>query len=159
MASILEKSMLDTCDVARFGVWIEKTDACWNWVGRLNNTGYGVFQTSAGSFLAHRIAWALEHGATDPNSHLDHVCHNAACVRPSHLRPATAKQNAENLAPVRAASGYRGVYPANGGKWSAIVKHNGKIYRSGKHLTPESANEAAIQMRNELFTHNNLDRV
>jgi hypothetical protein len=155
--SLLDKSMLDTCDTARFWVWVEKTDTCWNWVGRLDANGYGRMHTPAGQFMAHRISWAIEHGAADTSLYLDHICHNAACVRPAHLRPATAKQNAENLLPIRAASGYRGVYAA-GKKWSAMVKHDGKVYRSGKHLTAESANEAAIAMRNELFTHNVLDR-
>jgi hypothetical protein len=157
MASVLDKSMLDTSDLARFWIWVEKTDTCWNWTGRTDAKGYGRMQTSSGQFLTHRISWAIEHGTTDSGLFLDHACHNAACVRPDHLRLATVKQNAENLLPVRAASGYRGVYPAKG-KWSAMVKHNGKIYRSGKHLTPESANEAAIEMRNQLFTHNLLDR-
>ena len=157
MAMILQEAMLDTCDKARFWVWVEKTEHCWNWVGLTNRLGYGRFQTSAGRFMAHRISWALEHGETDSDLHIDHACHNPACVRPSHLRLATAKQNAENLLPVRASSGYRGVY-AYGKKWQAAVKHDGKYHRSGPYATPEEANEAVVRMRNELFTHNVLDR-
>jgi len=157
MASVLPFDKIDTIDIARFWVWVEKTDSCWEWVGRTTKLGYGVANTSDGKRLAHRMSWYIKHGSISDLA-IDHACHNPACVNPDHLRMATAKQNAENLLPVRASSGYRGVYAA-GRKWQAEVTHNGVSHRIGKFESPEAAHEAVVAMRNKLFTHNILDRV
>lgn len=92
---------------------------------------------------------------------VDHTCHNRSCVNPDHLRVVTNKQNAENLRGANRASksGVRGVWFApTRGKWVVQVRHNGRRYSGGSHLTLEAAEQSAIALRNRLFTHNDADR-
>lgn len=157
MTTVRQFDKIDASDISRFWIWVEKSENCWEWVGNKDRLGYGIANTSDGKRLAHRMSWFISNGSIDDRD-IDHVCHNTSCIKPEHLRPATAKENAENLLPVRAASGYRGVYKA-GKKWMAGVKHNGTDYRIGEFDTPEQANSAVVALRNKLFTHNILDHV
>jgi hypothetical protein len=83
------------------------------------------------------------------------------CVRPGHLRPATNKQNCENLGgPSRNnTSGVRGVHwDSKRGKWRATMKHSGKKIHVGYFTDLAEAAAAVIAKRLELFTHNDADR-
>jgi hypothetical protein len=77
---------------------VQITEGCWVWLGYKDRDGYGLSGRpkvmGRGSSRAHRIAYEAEHGSI-PAGHLDHLCRNRACVRPSHLEPVTAKVNAE----------------------------------------------------------------
>lgn len=146
----------------RFWSKVEKTDGCWNWSGRLNDSGYGVFTIGGKDKFtapAHRWSYELLAGPIPDGLDIDHVCRNRACVNPVHLRPATKKQNTEHQVPTRrkSASGLRGVFPKDG-RWRAGVRHNGKLHYAGYFDTPAEAAEAARLLRNRFFTRNNLDR-
>lgn len=135
---------------------------CWIWPGKPDKDGYGYMPYYGSQIRAHRLVYELLVGKIPEGLLLDHINCTRMCVNPSHLRPATRKQNAENLqgATVRSKSGVRGVYWDGKKKmWYPSVGHNGKNYR-GK-LT-DSIAEAEIEvkaMRNRLFTHNALDRI
>lgn len=57
---------------------------CWQWVGAINENGYGLSQAS-GSWLAHRFSYMWFIGGHEPRRVLDHLCNNRTCVRPDHL--------------------------------------------------------------------------
>jgi hypothetical protein len=74
-------------------------DECWPWLAYLNENGYGIFNgpgTRGGVFKAHRFAYELTIGPIPNDRTIDHECRNRRCCNPSHLRIATAKENAEN---------------------------------------------------------------
>lgn len=77
----------------RFWVKVEKGPACWNWIGALDNSGYGSFWDGDRVRRAHRVAWELDGRVLDDVLGLDHLCDNKRCVRPDHLEQVT---NAEN---------------------------------------------------------------
>lgn len=62
---------------------------CVLWLSAVNDTGYGVFNFRSGgrkrSALAHRMAWALEHGFVPEGSCVLHRCDVPSCVNPAHL--------------------------------------------------------------------------
>lgn len=110
---------------------VEKTDTCWLWTGA-KVQGYGNFKYRGERCYAHRYSYELATGEPLGGKVIDHLCHAPACVRPSHLRPATGAENMQNLqgAQVNSSSGIRGVYrDKERGTWFASVKANGKRYR------------------------------
>lgn len=81
-------------------------DACWLWTASLTKGGYGTVRADGRTQTAHRVLYELLVGPIPPGMDLDHECHNndplclggptcphRACVRPSHLTPATRRVN------------------------------------------------------------------
>ncbi|MGN6724146.1 MAG: HNH endonuclease [Marmoricola sp.] len=146
----------------RFWQKVEKTETCWLWSGHINFGGYGKVTVNYKSQFAHRVSYQITKGEIPDGMFVDHICHNRACVNPAHLRLATNKQNHENLsgAPANSTSGIRGVsWRKASGKWEARVGHNGHKYYLGMFDDIKLAEAAVVAKRNELFTHNILDRM
>lgn len=147
-----------------------KLGQCWVWTGSVKGDrygrGYGDFTDDDGKQVAvHRFSYALHHGPIAPGMDIDHRCRNRLCVRPEHLREATRKQNMENQGVSSVSkTGIRGVYLAGsdwltGDEWyGARVGHNGTHYCGGYFTDLAAAEQAAIELRNRLFTHNDDDR-
>lgn len=125
----------------------EELGACWVWTRSRTRQGYGSFSSGGRSILAHRFAYALEHG-TAPEF-VDHACRNTACVRPSHLREATRSENNAHLAGARPTSrtGVRGVRVARSGRFEARVRQESV----GTFDTLVEAAEAVRARRSEVF--------
>lgn len=103
--------------IARFWSKVDRSggpQCCWHWTAAVNaTTGYGIFHPSrrgsgfVHTVTAHRFAAHLAGliDISDPQIHVDHVCHNDAgcpagrcshrkCCNPAHFRAVT---NAENV--------------------------------------------------------------
>lgn len=143
----------------RFWEKVDKSGECWLWTAHLDRDGYGRFDHGG----AHRTALKLTGVAIPQGVVVDHICHTPACVRPSHLRVCTQKQNCENRSGAQqdnTTSGVRGVsWHKPSRNWKAYVRHNGIMISVGYFSTINEAEQAVIAKRNELFTHNDADRV
>lgn len=138
----------------------DRSGECWEWTKGKDRNGYGKQRWGGFYWLAHRLSYTNYYGPIPDGRLIDHRCHNHGCVNPAHLRLATQKQNQENLSGTAANSGYRGVFKeVRGPNWRASVKHNGVNHVRSGFSTPEEAAEVARELRLELFTHNELDRV
>ena len=159
---------------ARFWAKVNKADRCWLWTGSTTSNGYGThtFTEYQASRLkenakrrevrAHRHSWEKENGPIPEGMEVDHICHNKLCVRLSHLRLTTRKQNNENRAGANAnsRSGVRGVHwVADKNRWRASVGHNGKSIHVGLFRDLAEAEAAVRAKRLELHTHNTQDRI
>lgn len=140
---------------------VNKTDTCWLWEGYVRKDGYGVINVGGVSTPTHRLAWSLTNGEIPKGVHIDHTCYETLCTKPSHLRAVTPKQNIENRSKVNrnSASGVRGVYwEKRANKWCARVRHKRTSHFVGYFTELHEADAACKAKRNELFTHNDLDR-
>lgn len=150
----------------RLAAHTELRGDCLIWTGDLNERGYGRIVSAGRKVRVHRYVYQRANGAIPQGAEVDHTCHNRACIELSHLRLVTRKQNLENLSGARefSATGVRGVYPLrrNGrdtGRFVAEVKHNGQRNYLGVFSSVGDAEQAVVAKRNELFTHNDRDRI
>lgn len=146
----------------RFWAKVDKADDCWLWTGAVLH-GYGYFRLGQKLVRAHRFSYGLVAGPVSEDVELDHrfTCLRR-CVNPSHLRPVTHKQNGENRVglPSSNTSGVRGVsWNKRARRWHAAVGHHGKKIYVGSFRALEEAEQAVIAKRNELYTHNDVDRM
>jgi hypothetical protein len=136
-------------------------DNHWLWTAGVLPSGYGTFWTGTRKTYAHRVAYELFVRPIPDDLLIDHDYRCPKnCCNPDHLRIATQKQNQENRAGAMATSksGVRGVcWDASKSLWKAQVCHNG-ITWARRYPTLDEAEAAVIAKRNELYTHNDVDR-
>lgn len=73
--------------------YVVTESGCWEWVGAIAPTGYGVYTGQGGGGGAHRYVYKLLVGPIPEGLTLDHLCRNRLCVRPDHLEPVTMFEN------------------------------------------------------------------
>lgn len=79
---------------ARFWAFVDKSEKCWTWQGHRTASGYGTFSREGRrTEYAHRYAYMEAKGPIPDGLHLDHLCRNTPCVRPSHLEAVTPREN------------------------------------------------------------------
>ncbi len=84
-----------TLIVSRFMSNVDTSGDCWNWVGSINNSGYGTFQDGSPKGIgAHR--WSYEIFVGVAGRSVRHTCGNRACVKPTHLLTGTHTQNMQD---------------------------------------------------------------
>jgi predicted XRE-type DNA-binding protein len=66
---------------------------CWNWIGDINNLGYGRLSFKGQRTKAHRLSYTLNIGPILGNLFVCHKCNNPSCVNPSHLYLGTSQDN------------------------------------------------------------------
>lgn len=93
-------------DTERFWSKVEISGSCWRWLGRPNNTGYGVFSFAHTSTSAHRASYIINVGQIPDGLHLDHLCGNRMCVNPAHLEPVTRTENQRRITERKTACSY-----------------------------------------------------
>lgn len=120
--------------------------------GRIATKGYRQIAMLGTRFMAHRLAWLYVHGVW-PEDQIDHINQNKDDNRIVNLRPATNKQNQENISFWKKnTSGRRGVR-FHRGRWFAEIKQYKKTLHIGTFDNIIDAVAARIRAERELFTH------
>lgn len=72
-------------------------DDCWYWQGGVRGE-YGVFEINGVKVGAHRLAFYLGHGKSDPGELMVcHQCDHPLCCNPAHHFLGTGKVNADDM--------------------------------------------------------------
>ena len=72
---------------------VEVQGECWVWTGARHPGGYGRVWWEGRTRPAHRVSLELEGIEIPEGHHVDHLCVNPPCIRPSHLEPVTPTEN------------------------------------------------------------------
>ena len=70
---------------------------CWNWQGKSDKNGYGIFSAFGLNGKAHRVSYSV---FVEPVPHSLLVCHKCdhpKCINPSHLFLGTSKDNFDDM--------------------------------------------------------------
>jgi hypothetical protein len=82
------------------GFWarVNKTEACWIWMGSKNSKGYGVRRKPGGGVITmHRYSFELANGPIGMGLNILHSCDNPSCVNPAHLRAGSQADNVADM--------------------------------------------------------------
>ena len=125
-------------------------------VGCRDRQGYIITTLFKRPLKAHRIAWALPHGAW-PAGLIDHINGDKSDNRLENLRCVSNAENKQNIGkPANNTSGYMGVsFHKKSGRWAANIKVMGKSHYLGLHDRPCAAHAAYQAAKAELhpFSH------
>jgi hypothetical protein len=128
--------------------------------GGINKLGYVVISLSGRKFRAHRVAWAIHHGAW-PTDQLDHINGDRVDNRMVNLREVTNHENHKNQKlPCNNTSGVMGVYWHKGlAKWQAQITVDGKRIHLGYFDSIEDAAAARAKAEIKHDFHENHGRI
>ena len=70
---------------------------CWNWLGAINQNGYGKIYRDYTAKSAHRISFEMHKGSILKGKNVLHTCDNRRCVNPNHLYLGTFKDNTKDM--------------------------------------------------------------
>jgi hypothetical protein len=85
---ILKALQRDPTILQRFWSRVVKSEmdnGCWEWTGRCRTPGCPSFQVGQWSIAPSYVTWFSSTGALPLGGHIQRVCENGMCVRPSHL--------------------------------------------------------------------------
>ena len=118
--------------------------------GWLEPNGYSRIGVDKSKLKAHRLAWAMVHGAW-PEGDIDHINGIRNDNRIVNLRLATRSQNAQNLkkAMSNSSHGFLGV-KKNGNRWNASINLDGEYIYLGCFKTPEIAHSAYLKAKRDI---------
>ena len=66
---------------------------CWKWTGYIEQGGYGAIVLNKKNRKVHRVSYEIFVGKLIKGMHVNHVCHNRACISPEHLEQVTHAKN------------------------------------------------------------------
>lgn len=116
-------------NIERFWKKVEKTKACWNWIGAQTKDGYGNLTYNKKTWRAHRFSWFLQYNE-NPILQVLHCCDNRLCVNPEHLFLGTNDDNIQDkIQKQRQRSGFKSTLTF------IQVKKIRTLYKKGTSIT------------------------
>lgn len=73
------------------------TSDCINWVGSIDNQGYGVITRGKKKHKAHRVVYEAANGSIPDGLSILHKCDNRSCVNVRHLYAGTHQDNMRDM--------------------------------------------------------------
>lgn len=144
-----------------FWAKVRKSSGCWEWTATRSPEGYGNFWNGKSMSRAHRVSYEWAYGPIPEGMQIDHICLNAPCVRPDHLRLATNSANGQNRSGAysNGASGVRGVsWHKRSRKWQAYSTVNYKRHYLGMYDDKSDAELAVVSFRRQNMPYSEMDK-
>ncbi len=121
--------------------------------GTLKRDGYVQVTVKKKCYQAHRVAWAVVHGAW-PVKDIDHINGVRADNRLANLREVTPHENMQNQRRAHSSNTSAGIlgvhFYRRTGRWRATIWANGKNRFLGYHATADEASAAYLKAKREL---------
>jgi len=76
---------------------IKSDNDCWEWVGYVENCGYGRMCFDYRNHLVHRVVYELIYGPIPEGMLICHHCDNKKCCNPKHLFLGTQGDNMRDM--------------------------------------------------------------
>jgi hypothetical protein len=128
--------------------------------GSIDSDGYVTVRIFGRQWKVHRVAWTLVYGDW-PFEELDHINGNKGDNRLANLRPASKKENRQNL-PLQKnnTSGFMGVHRYHSWKrWRARIGTDGEKHNLGFFDSPEEAYQAYLAAKAKLHKYDASGRI
>ncbi len=123
-----------------------------------SHQGYGYLLIRIGkyTYLSHRLAWLLYHGAW-PYNQIDHINHNRKDNSIHNLREVTGHENHKNVTQYKNnTSGFTGVsWDSRSKKWRVLIFINGKQKQIGMFTCKQDAINLRKSANLKYDYHNN----
>lgn len=81
----------------RFWDKVDTTGDCWLWQASVTIPGYGQFWDKSRRIDAHRYSYKANVGEIPAGMVVMHTCDEKICVRPSHLKVGTQRENLADM--------------------------------------------------------------
>jgi hypothetical protein len=121
--------------------------------GRVRSCGYVKIGCNGKTFMAHRVAWFLHHGAW-PEKQIDHINRNKSDNRIANLRdvPQHINMRNTNLSRKNCVTGYPGVRyrPDRKNCWRTEIKVDNKTIALGCYQTAQQAHDVYLDAKRRL---------
>lgn len=75
---------------------IKNVKGCWEWQGKITNSGYGEIRVNQKHMLTHRLSYQTFVREIPSGMIVCHKCDNKKCCNPDHLWLGTQKQNCKD---------------------------------------------------------------
>lgn len=88
VAELRRQPLRPPADLTRFQAnrgEIDLVTGCQEWTGTTLDSGYGVISYGSVLYLAHRLAYAVEHGEVPADAWVLHTCDNPPCTAREHI--------------------------------------------------------------------------
>lgn len=103
---------------------------CWNFVGAIDTSGYGVISIgsrkddSRRKAYTHRISYLAKKGNIPDGQQVQHKCHNRKCCNPEHLKLGYHLDNSKDMV----VAGRCNNKPGKSGILGVAAKRDGKYF-------------------------------
>jgi hypothetical protein len=75
----------------------QEKDGCWEYLGAVNEHGYGTVKIKDVTWMAHRLSYRRNVGPIPEGMQVLHRCDNPACINPGHLWLGTHNDNMRDM--------------------------------------------------------------